>query len=35
MKIRNKANWVIKLPNKSKLFVEVGDKVKVGDKLAI
>ncbi|MDD4785062.1 MAG: hypothetical protein PHH12_01210 [Candidatus Shapirobacteria bacterium] len=35
MKIRNKANWVIKLPNKSKLFVEVGDKVKVGDKLAV
>lgn len=34
MKIRNKANWVIKLPSKSKLFVEVGDKVKVGDKLA-
>jgi hypothetical protein len=35
MKIRNKATWVIKLPIKSKLFVEVGDNVKVGDKLAV
>jgi hypothetical protein len=35
MKIKDKATWVIKLPEKVKILVEIGDKVKVGDKLAV
>lgn len=35
MKIKDKATWVIKLPEKAKILVEIGDKVKVGDKLAV
>lgn len=34
MKTRDKSVWVIKLPSKSKVLVKVGDKVKIGDKLA-
>ena len=35
MKVKDKATWVIKLPNKVKLLVKVGDIVDTGDKLAI
>lgn len=35
MRTKDKAVWVIKLPTKVKLLVEVGDKVKTGDKLAV
>ncbi|MFA6185314.1 MAG: hypothetical protein WCT51_00350 [Candidatus Shapirobacteria bacterium] len=35
MSIKDKGTWVIKLPAKAKLLVEVGDKVDVGQKLAI
>jgi hypothetical protein len=35
MRTKDKAVWVIKLPAKVKLLVEVGDKVKEGDKLAV
>lgn len=35
MKAKDKAIWVIKLPAKAKLLVEVGDKVEVGEKLAV
>lgn len=34
MKTKDKAIWVIKLPSKSKILVKVGDKIKIGDKLA-
>lgn len=34
MKTKYKATWVIKLPSDSKILVKVGDKVKIGDKLA-
>ena len=34
MKTKDKATWVIKLPPKAKILVEIGDKVKTGDKLA-
>jgi hypothetical protein len=35
MRLKDKSKWVIKLPVKAKLLVEVGDKVKIGDKLAV
>lgn len=35
MKTKNKATWVIKLPINAKILVEVGEKVKTGDKLAV
>lgn len=35
MKSKDKASWIIKLPAKAKILVEVGDKVLEGDKLAI
>lgn len=35
MKTKDKSVWVIKLPFKSKVLVKVGDKVNIGDKLAI
>lgn len=35
MKSKNKASWIIKLPAKVKLLVEVGDNVKIGDKLVV
>jgi len=34
MKAKDKATWVIKLPAKAKILIEIGDKVKNGDKLA-
>lgn len=34
MKVSKKINWVIKLPSRVKILVEVGDKVEVGQKLA-
>jgi hypothetical protein len=35
MRVKDKATWVIKLPTKAKLLVEVGDRVVAGDKLAV
>jgi hypothetical protein len=35
MAIKDKAMWVIKLPAKAKILVEIGDKVKENDKLAV
>jgi len=35
MKAKDKGTWVIKLPAKVKLLVEVGDKVETGQKLAV
>ena len=35
MKVKEKGTWVVKLPAKAKLLVEVGDKVDVGQKLAV
>lgn len=35
MNTKDKSVWVIKLPLKSKILVKVGDKVSVGDKLAV
>lgn len=35
MKVKDKGTWVIKLPAKAKLLVEVGDKVETGQKLAV
>lgn len=34
MEMKDKSNWVIKLPVKAKVLVKIGDKVEVGDKLA-
>ena len=35
MRSKDKSVWVIKLPAKANILVEVGDKVKIGDKLAV
>lgn len=35
MRVKEKGTWVIKLPVNAKILVEAGDKVKVGQKLAI
>jgi len=35
MKLKDKASWVIKLPAKAKILVEVGDKVSEGEKLVV
>ncbi|MDD2483349.1 MAG: hypothetical protein PHE32_01355 [Candidatus Shapirobacteria bacterium] len=35
MRSKDKASWIIKLPAKAKILVEVGDKVSEGDKLAV
>jgi hypothetical protein len=35
MSIKDKGTWIIKLPAKAKLLVEIGDKVDIGQKLAI
>jgi hypothetical protein len=35
MRVKDKFTWVIKLPTKAKLLVKVGDKVDVGDNLAV
>jgi len=35
MKVKDKGTWIIKLPAKAKLLVEVGDKVEIGQKLAV
>lgn len=35
MSIKDKGTWIIKLPTKAKLLVEIGDKVDVGQKLAV
>ena len=35
MKVKDKGTWIIKLPAKAEILVEVGDKVDVGQKLAV
>ncbi|MDD4026647.1 MAG: hypothetical protein PHO75_00475 [Candidatus Shapirobacteria bacterium] len=35
MRLKDKSIWVIKLPTKAKILVKVGDRVEVGDKLAV